>query len=132
LRVELGRRQEQRLDLLGMVEVGAAYAPAYYNNGITILAEALEIGPGGLLNRDVGYFKLSGASIVNGAQTVSTLGSVLGTEYESQLGKAFVLVRCIEVPSDEDALGRRITRFANTQNEVQVRTSPFSMRSSIG
>jgi AIPR protein len=68
---------------------------AYYNNGITMLAESIEIGPGGALNRDVGYFKLAGASIVNGAQTVSTLGSVLGTEHEPNLGAAFVLVRCI-------------------------------------
>ena len=37
---------------------------AYYNDGITVLAEAIEIGPGGALNRDVGYFKLTGASIV--------------------------------------------------------------------
>ncbi len=49
----------------------------YYNNGITMLAESIELGPGGALSRDVGYFKLTGASIVNGAQTVSTLGSVL-------------------------------------------------------
>ncbi|MFG2649506.1 AIPR family protein [Streptomyces sp. NPDC048436] len=98
---------------------------AYYNNGITVLAEAIEIGPGGALNRDVGFFKLSGASIVNGAQTVSTLGTVLGTEHEKNLGSAFVLVRCIEVPKAEDELGRRITRFANTQNEVSSQDFAF-------
>ncbi|MFB8025745.1 MULTISPECIES: AIPR family protein [unclassified Streptomyces] len=98
---------------------------AYYNNGITVLAEAIEIGPGGALNRDVGFFKLSGASIVNGAQTVSTLGTVLTTEHEKNLGSAFVLVRCIEVPKAEDELGRRITRFANTQNEVSSQDFAF-------
>ncbi|MFJ8886814.1 AIPR family protein [Streptomyces sp. NPDC102402] len=98
---------------------------AYYNNGITVLAEAIEIGPGGALNRDVGFFKLSGASIVNGAQTVSTLGTVLATEHEKNLGSAFVLVRCIEVPKAEDELGRRITRFANTQNEVSSQDFAF-------
>ncbi len=98
---------------------------AYYNNGITVLAESIEIGPGGALNRDVGYFKLTGASIVNGAQTVSTLGSVLGTEHEAKLGQAFVLVRCIEVPKDEGELGRRITRYANTQNEVSSQDFAF-------
>lgn len=51
----------------------------YYNNGIAILAESIEIGPGGAINRDVGYFKLTNASIVNGAQTVSTLGAAHGT-----------------------------------------------------
>ncbi|MFB6891813.1 AIPR family protein [Kitasatospora sp. NPDC056327] len=98
---------------------------AYYNNGITMLAEAIEIGPGGALNRDVGYFKLTGSSIVNGAQTVSTLGSALGTDYEPNLGNAFVLVRCIEVPQDEEELGRRITRYANTQNEVSSQDFAF-------
>lgn len=97
----------------------------YYNNGITILAEAIEIGPGGALNREVGYFKLSGASIVNGAQTVSTLGSALGTQHEANLGAAVVLVRCIEVPKTEAALGRSITRYANTQNEVSSQDFAF-------
>src|ERR1041384_2129625 len=34
----------------------------YYNNGITVLAESIELGPGGALSRDVGYFRLGGAS----------------------------------------------------------------------
>jgi hypothetical protein len=97
----------------------------YYNNGITVLANSIETGPGGLLNRDVGYFKLTSASIVNGAQTVSTLGSAIGTEREENLGKAFVLVRCIEVPQAEEDLGRRITRYANTQNEVSSQDFAF-------
>jgi hypothetical protein len=97
----------------------------YYNNGITMLAEAIEIGPGGALNREVGYFKLSGASIVNGAQTVSTLGSALGTTHEANLGAAVVLVRCIEVPKTEGELGRSITRYANTQNEVSSQDFAF-------
>lgn len=73
----------------------------YYNNGITVLSESIEVGAGGMLNREVGYFRLSRASIVNGAQTVSTLGAVLGTEFEPNLGRAYVLVRCIEVPAAE-------------------------------
>ena len=97
----------------------------YYNNGITVLAEGIEIGPGGLLNREVGYFRLSNASIVNGAQTVSTLGSFLGTEFEPNLGHAFVLVRCIEIGADDAGLGHRITRFANTQNEVSSQDFAF-------
>lgn len=97
----------------------------YYNNGITMLAETIELGPGGALSRDVGYFKLRRASIVNGAQTVSTLGSAIGTTHEPNLGNAFVLVRCIEVPQSEEDLGRRITRYANTQNEVSSQDFAF-------
>lgn len=97
----------------------------YYNNGITMLAESIELGPGGALSRDVGYFKLTSASIVNGAQTVSTLGSVLGTPHQANLGSAFVLVRCIEVSREDEDLGRRITRYANTQNEVSTQDFAF-------
>jgi hypothetical protein len=97
----------------------------YYNNGITVLAEKIEIGVGGALNRDVGYFKLTAASVVNGAQTVSTLGLAKGGDYESNLGQAFVLVRCVEVPRSEEELGRRITRYANTQNEVSGQDFAF-------
>ncbi|WP_240423617.1 AIPR family protein [Microbacterium halotolerans] len=98
---------------------------AYYNNGITILARRIELALGGSLSRDVGYFKLSGASIVNGAQTVSTLGAVRGTESEANLGTANVIVRCIEVPESEEGLGQSITRYANTQNEVSSQDFAF-------
>lgn len=98
---------------------------AYYNNGITVLADNISVGLGGTLNRDVGYFKLTGASIVNGAQTVSTLGAARGTEFEQNLGQAFVLVRCIEVPKEQDSLAQQITRFANTQNEVSSQDFAF-------
>lgn len=97
----------------------------YYNNGITILADRIETAPGGLLSREVGYFKLVNASIVNGAQTVSTLGSVVGSEREANLARAFVLVRCIEVGASDPDLGQRITRFANTQNEVSSQDFAF-------
>lgn len=97
----------------------------YYNNGITVLAESVELGPGGALNKEVGYFKLTGASIVNGAQTASTVGRVLGSDFEANLGSAFVLVRVIEVPAEEEDLARRITRFANTQNEVSSQDFAF-------
>ncbi len=98
---------------------------SYYNNGITILAEEITIGAGGLLNRETGFFRLSNASIVNGAQTVSTLGSVLGTDFEDNLSRAFVLVRCVEISADNSDLGNRITRFANTQNEVSSQDFTF-------
>jgi AIPR protein len=97
----------------------------YYNNGITVLAASVELGPAGALHREVGYFKLTDASVVNGAQTVSTLGRVLGSTFEPNLGVAFVLVRVIEVPQGEGDLARRITRFANTQNEVSSQDFAF-------
>jgi len=97
----------------------------YFNNGITILAEQISMAPGSQLNKAVGRMKLSKASIVNGAQTVSTLGAVLGTGAQGNLGETFVMARCIEVPADDDDLARGITRYANTQNEVSSQDFAF-------
>jgi hypothetical protein len=97
----------------------------YYNNGITVLASRIEVAPGGQLSKDIAHMRLVDASIVNGAQTVSTLSSVLGTASEANLGQVFVLTRCIEVPSDDPTLARGITRYANTQNEVSSQDFAF-------
>lgn len=97
----------------------------YFNNGITMLADSIEMGPGGALSRDVGYFKLKNASIVNGAQTVSTLGRLVNGLHEENLGRAFVMIRCIEVPAEEEQLGAAITRYANTQNQVSSQDFAF-------
>lgn len=97
----------------------------YYNNGITILAAAIKTSPGGLLNRDVLRLGLDSASVVNGAQTASTLGSLLGTTEEKNLSQVFVITKCIEVPADDPSIARGITRYANTQNEVSSQDFAF-------
>ncbi|MCS3491269.1 hypothetical protein M2368_000241 [Arthrobacter sp. JUb119] len=97
----------------------------YFNNGLTMLADSISIGPIGGLSREVGYFKLKNASIVNGAQTVSTLGKLASGPYMENLGRAFVMIRCIEVPAEEETLGASITRFANTQNQVSSQDFAF-------
>lgn len=85
-----------------------------YNNGITIIAE--DIIPSGNSSRQAVNLSLKNASIVNGAQTVSTLGK-LETDSD-ELSRASVLVRCIKVPKEENSLAKKITRYANTQNVV--------------
>lgn len=97
----------------------------YYNNGITVIARQIQAAVIGAPMRDAGTFKLVGASVVNGAQTVSALSSLLGTELESHLQRAEVFVRCIEVLEGQYELGQKITRFANTQNEVSSQDFAF-------
>jgi hypothetical protein len=97
----------------------------YYNNGITILASELKRSLAGAANRDAGFFKLVDASVVNGAQTVSTLGRALAEGHKDALELAYVHVRCIEVAEDSPELARRITRFANTQNVVSSQDFVF-------
>ncbi|WP_371163691.1 AIPR family protein [Buchananella felis] len=90
----------------------------YYNNGITILAEGIEVSPGGALNKNATTLRLNQASVVNGAQTVSTIGSVPELEFSERTGEAYVMVRCIEIGGNWEDLAPNITRFANTQNQV--------------
>lgn len=97
----------------------------YYNNGITVLATRIERAPAGSSGTEAAFLKLHGASVVNGAQTVSTLGELSKNGYVDQLDKAFVNVRCIEVVDGEEDLGRRITRYANTQNVVSAQDFLF-------
>lgn len=100
----------------------------YYNNGITLLASEVDRSLAGSANRDAAYFKAKDASIVNGAQTVSTLGRAFAEGLNEELERAYVSIRCIEVPPDApDApdLARRITRFANTQNVVSSQDFVF-------
>jgi hypothetical protein len=46
----------------------------YFNNGITIIADSVTKSLVGGGTRDLGSFKLTNIAIVNGAQTVSTIG----------------------------------------------------------
>jgi AIPR protein len=48
----------------------------YFNNGITLVAEDASKAPAGAASRSAGVFSFKGASIVNGAQTVSSLARV--------------------------------------------------------
>ncbi len=97
----------------------------YYNNGITILASGIERSVAGVANRDAAFFKAREASVVNGAQTVSTLGRALNAGMADELGRAYVSVRCIELGPEAPDLARRITRYANTQNVVSSQDFVF-------
>jgi hypothetical protein len=73
----------------------AATAPEnfwYFNNGITLVAEEAAKAPAGAASRSSGIFSFKGASIVNGAQTVSSLSKV---DDDASLGKVRVSIRVI-------------------------------------
>ena len=89
-----------------------------YNNGITIIAKKVKPSVYGASQTDIRTITLEGASIVNGAQTVSSLGSLYNTDKGENLKNARVFVRCIEVSEKSPDLANNITRYANTQNEA--------------
>ncbi|MGY3529796.1 AIPR family protein [Bradyrhizobium sp. USDA 4452] len=89
----------------------------YYNNGITIIANGFKRQAIGGNDRSVGIFDCTGVTIVNGAQTVGTIGRFLtGDESVS-----FLQARVIEVSDPESLLGKQITRASNTQNKIDAR-----------
>jgi hypothetical protein len=113
-------------NFLGSSEVNAAIEDTlhsnanyfwYYNNGITIIAQDLKRQPIGGSDRSVGIFECQNVTVVNGAQTVGTVGRALTGE-ESL---AFLLARIIVVDDPDSVLGKRITRASNTQNKIDAR-----------
>lgn len=91
-----------------------------FNNGITILTNKFSPKNGGTL--------LSGMSIINGAQTTGSLGSIDSSQHP--LSNLRVLCRLIEC-SDPTIIGD-IVKYNNTQNEIttwdQYSNSPEQRR----
>lgn len=90
----------------------------YFNNGITLIAADAAKAPAGAASRSAGVFSFKGASIVNGAQTVSSLAKV---DEDEQLGKVRVPIRVILLKDTPEGFGSEITRTNNLQNRVESR-----------
>ncbi len=91
----------------------------YFNNGITMLATSLIKKPIGGASRETGIFECSGVSIVNGAQTVGSIGEAiaLGSEFSD----VKVLVRIISLEKGSIDFANLVTRATNTQNKIEPR-----------
>lgn len=91
----------------------------FYNNGITVLVRTVEPHRRNKINqRDVGRFNFRDVSVINGAQTVSSIGSLDGVD-EGHLANIKVQVRFIQIPqcASKDIVND-ITRANNHQNRV--------------
>lgn len=82
-----------------------------FNNGITVLTQKIDKQKGGKGQGVV----LKGISVINGAQTTGSIGSVDASK-ETSLGKVKLLCRVIEC-SDSSTIGD-IVRYNNTQNAI--------------
>jgi AIPR protein len=90
----------------------------YFNNGITLVADQAVKAPAGAASRSAGAFSFRGASIVNGAQTVSSLGKV---DDDVKLGLVRVPFRVILLSAAPAGFGQEVTRTNNLQNRVESR-----------
>ena len=92
----------------------------FLNNGITLICNTAAKNMVGGASNELGQFDCTNISIVNGAQTVSTIG-MFGAQDSTKLNNVFVSVRIITLNGSEDNFGQKITKANNTQNRVENR-----------
>ncbi|MEM9213272.1 MAG: AIPR family protein [Cyanobacteria bacterium P01_F01_bin.150] len=95
----------------------------YFNNGITALCQEIRRKTKGVkrLNDD---FTCKGLSIINGAQTIGSIGRYYreGTdEARENLEQTEVLIKLISLEDCPENFGLDITKASNTQNHVENR-----------
>ncbi len=91
----------------------------YFNNGVTIVASTVTKSMVGGASREIGTFKVSDASVVNGAQTVSTIGKY--TASGRNLEHVKIPLRIISLEHAGDQFGFEVTRANNRQNRIESR-----------
>lgn len=87
----------------------------YFNNGVTFLCDDIQPVGYAAESRNTGKFRLLGASVINGAQTVSCISKVAVTEPTEQ---AKVMVTVISKKNAPDGFSNEVTQYRNSQNMV--------------
>lgn len=91
----------------------------YFSNGITILCDSIRPARKTVLG-GVGELNLTGASVVNGAQTVTAIHKAYVTD-PSTAERGRVLVRLISLEDCPPGFGDLVTTSTNTQNPIEDR-----------
>jgi hypothetical protein len=89
----------------------------YFNNGVTALCKSISKKPLGGNDRNIGYFIAEDFKIVNGAQTVGSLG-VYSDKNKENLEKIRVFIKLISLENCPEDFGVQITKATNTQNRI--------------
>lgn len=89
----------------------------YYNNGIKLLCKKITRKALHGTTREMGLFVLEGVSLVNGAQTTDTIGTIFAESPEI-LTSANVLIQMIDLGDSDEAQAAQITKLSNTQNRI--------------
>lgn len=92
----------------------------YLNNGVTILCNTITPIPAKTVGKTTGLFECKGLTIINGAQTVGSLGIALD-RFPEKLEKSKVFVRLIPLENAPENFGNSITIASNTQNKIEKR-----------
>lgn len=89
----------------------------FYNNGITALCQSLNKKPLGGGDRAVGIFVAEDLKVVNGAQTVGSIGNAYEINPE-QVNKLNVFIKIISLENCPNDFGLNVTKKTNTQNRI--------------
>jgi AIPR protein len=90
----------------------------YYNNGITATARRVTKLAKGGSGTELGIFRCEELYVVNGAQTVSTIGAFMGRSDAPNLAGCFVPFRVIQLGDEGESFGDNVTRANNRQNKI--------------
>lgn len=91
----------------------------YFNNGITVLCQEIrkrDISR----NRNTGDFICKGISVINGAQTIGSIGSIY-QDHPEKVEDAEIFIKFISLEHCPEDFAVRVTRATNTQNRVENR-----------
>lgn len=92
----------------------------YFNNGVTILCDAIDGVPWSRGSRAPVELRLQGATVINGAQTVVATSEATSKDSDA-VGEAKVGVRVISLAASPPGFPERIVEATNTQNRMQRR-----------
>ena len=92
----------------------------YYNNGIKLLCKTIHRKAKDATTNATGLFMLEGVSLVNGAQTAGSIGTVF-IDNPEQVSKANVMVQIIDLSQASGEAATQITKLSNTQNRIENR-----------
>ncbi len=91
----------------------------YFNNGVTLICRRAQRAMAGGTLRDLATFHCDDISIVNGAQTVGTIGK-FGEVHAEKCADALVSLRII-VRGEDIGFGDEVTKTNNRQNRIENR-----------
>ncbi|MFS0662128.1 AIPR family protein [Niallia alba] len=91
----------------------------YFNNGITIVCKSIKKSALGAGDNAFGNFVCEDISVVNGAQTVGTIGRY--SIEKNDLDNVYVPVRIISLEEANEEFGKDITKNNNKQNKIENR-----------
>lgn len=88
----------------------------YFNNGVTAICDEIDKQPVGGNNTDSGVFDVKKISVINGAQTISSLSRA--NSDGADLNDVFVHLRIISLAGTPDNFSTDVTTANNTQNDL--------------